>query len=272
MQFFIANDLNWTVSKRPMTFNYDGQSIEIPNKFAVVRDDNQEFFGVVGPDYEVVQNSSLLHQVTALESEGLLTRSNTGYLDKGARVFVQSKFAEEFVVAGDETKAMVSLLNGHGSGTATRIGLTCVRVICGNTFAMAMKDLDVRITHRPGANEQVLTNTYVRDYVNERMKVYAEHMETLASTECSKGKFDTLIKEIYRRSELNKMKEYNELEYLFRNGAGNSGSTLADVVNAVTEFNTHRSSKRSERRYVSNQFGSAATVSRRAFQVALAAV
>lgn len=271
MQFFVPNDLNWTVSKRPMTFDYNGQSIGIPNKFSVVRDDNQTFLGIVGPDYEVVQNSSLLHQVGALESEGLLTRSNTGHLDKGARVFVQSKFAEEFVVAGDETQAMVSLLNGHGSGMATRIGLTCVRVICGNTFAMAMKDLDVRITHRPGANERVLTNTYVREYVNDRMKVYSQHMETLDSTECSKGKFDTLMKEIYRRTEINKIKEFNELEYLFRNGSGNNGRTLADAVNAVTEFNTHRSSKKSARRFVSNQFGSAANVSRRAFQVALAA-
>ena len=80
MQFFIANDLNWTVSKRPMTFDYDGQSIEVPNKFAVVRDDSQEFLGAVSNDYEPVQNSSLLAQVEPLESEGLLTRQNLATL------------------------------------------------------------------------------------------------------------------------------------------------------------------------------------------------
>ena len=272
MQFFIANDLNWTVSKRPMTFDYDGQSIEVPNKFAVVRDDSQEFLGAVSNDYEPVQNSSLLAQVEPLESEGLLTRQNTGYLNGGAKVFVQSKFAEEFVVAGDDTTAMVSLLNGHGSGIATRIGLTAVRVICSNTFVMAMQDLDVRITHRVGANEQVLTNTFVSDYVNDRMKVYAENMEAIARTECSKGSFDSFIKKVYKKSDLSKMKQYNDLEHLFRNGAGNNGRTYADAVNAVTEFNTHRSSKRVARRFVSNQFGPAAVTSNRAFRVALAAV
>lgn len=272
MQFFIANDLNWTVSKRPMTFDYDGQSIEVPNKFAVVRDDSQEFLGTVSNDYEPVQNSSLLAQVEPLESEGLLTRQNTGYLNGGAKVFVQSKFAEEFVVAGDDTTAMVSLLNGHGSGIATRIGLTAVRVICSNTFVMAMQDLDVRITHRVGANEQVLTNTFVSDYVNDRMKVYAENMEAIARTECSKGSFDSFIKKVYKKSDLSKMKQYNDLEHLFRNGAGNNGRTYADAVNAITEFNTHRSSKRVARRFVSNQFGPAAATSNRAFRVALAAV
>ena len=272
MNFFTSDDLSWTVSKRPLSFTFEGETKTIDRRFAVVRDDNQTFLGVVGHDYEPIQNSSLLTQVEPLESEGLLTRENTGFLNGGGRVFVQSRFAEEFTVAGDETRALVSLLNGHGNGIATRIGLTCVRVICENTFVAAMEDLDVRITHHPGANDRVLTNTFVKDYVNDRMRIYSQSMETLAKTECSKGKFDTLIKEIYRRYELSKLKQYNDLEYLFRNGKGNNGRTLADLVNAVTEFNTHRSAKQVERRFVSNQFGPAAQTSRRAFQVALAAV
>lgn len=58
--------LDYTVEKRPL-FTIDGNNnafsngeaipdIEVPNYFATVRADNDEVLGVVGNDYEVVQN------------------------------------------------------------------------------------------------------------------------------------------------------------------------------------------------------------------------
>lgn len=272
MFFSQTDDLNWTVSKHPVVATYGDVTVEIPNKFAIVRDDNQTPLGIVGTKYEPVQNSSLLKLIESQEAEGLLTRDNTGILQGGSKVFIQTKFAEEFSVAGDNTQATVTLLNSHDGSTSTRIGITATRIICMNTFAMAMGDLDVRITHAAGANERVLTHDFVRDYVNTRMGVYAKQMEEMAGTSCSKGKFETLVKQTFKKEDLTKWKQYNDLEYLFRNGAGNSGLTVADFVNAVTEFNTHRSSKKQERRFVSNQFGYAATTSQRAWNAALATV
>jgi hypothetical protein len=60
-QFAITNDLNWTVSKRPLSFiGNGGIATPIAEKVAVVRDDTGSFLGTVSPDYETVQNSVLL--------------------------------------------------------------------------------------------------------------------------------------------------------------------------------------------------------------------
>src|SRR3954469_25860370 len=61
--------LDYTVEKRKL-FTYDSENnngntdinivipeIEVPNYFATVRTDNEQVLGVVGKDYEIVQNS-----------------------------------------------------------------------------------------------------------------------------------------------------------------------------------------------------------------------
>src|SRR5690554_5132803 len=45
--------LNWKVEKRPI---YLSGEEEIPNRFATVREDTGEVLGIVGKQYEVVQN------------------------------------------------------------------------------------------------------------------------------------------------------------------------------------------------------------------------
>ena len=71
--FAVSNDLNWTVSKRPLFFQRsNGSTAEWPDKVAIVRDDNERALGSVSPNYEIVQNSDLLNLVNPIVEEGLL--------------------------------------------------------------------------------------------------------------------------------------------------------------------------------------------------------
>lgn len=272
MELSKTDNLSWDVVKVPVHYDFQGSLQIHPDRFVIARSDNGAPLGVVGEGYEPVQNSSLLGQVTPLESEGVLTRVNTGYLSGGKRVFVQSKLAEEFEVAGETTKAMVTLLNGHDGKVSTKIGLTAVRVICGNTFAMASTDMSVVIRHIRGANEKVLTNEFVRNFTNEQMGIYAQNMEKLKKTSCSVGTFESIMTQVFKKENANQVREMETLKDLFRNGAGNSGRTLADAFNAVTDWSSHHSAKSSERVYVSSNFGRGASLSSRAWNLTLAAV
>jgi phage/plasmid-like protein (TIGR03299 family) len=267
--FAITNDLNWQVEKRPLSFvGNDGSPVSINEKVAVVRSDTGAFLGAVSPDYEVVQNSVLLGMVQPLVDEGLLEMRNVGYLNGGARVFVQAVVNEEFTVAGDSYKSFITLLNGHIGNNSVAIGPSNVRVICGNTFSMSYSQIGEKFRHSVGVNERVLESKAVLEYVNGAMAQYAKYMEPLALAPCSSVQFRNALEVIYDKDVKDMRASFvDQLNSLFYNGAGNEGRTYADAFNAVTDYNSNQSRKTAEGRFNYTNFGSGARVAQRAMAV-----
>jgi phage/plasmid-like protein (TIGR03299 family) len=267
--FAITNDLNWQVEKRPLSFvGNDGSPVSINEKVAVVRSDTGAFLGAVSPDYEVVQNSVLLGMVQPLVDEGLLEMRNVGYLNGGARVFVQAVVNEEFTVAGDSYKSFITLLNGHIGNNSVAIGPSNVRVICGNTFSMSYSQIGEKFRHSVGVNERVLESKAVLEYVNGAMAQYAKYMEPLALAPCSSVQFRNALEVIYDKDVKDMRASFvDQLNSLFYNGAGNEGRTYADAFNAVTDYNSNQSRKTAEGRFNYSNFGSGARVAQRAMAV-----
>jgi hypothetical protein len=88
--------LDYTVEKRPL-FTYDSENhtgdpetdllipeIEVPNYFATIRTDTEQVLGVVGKDYEIVQNSNAFEFFDAIVGggDGILYET-AGALGKG---------------------------------------------------------------------------------------------------------------------------------------------------------------------------------------------
>ena len=265
--FAVTNDLSWTVSKRPLFFTgNDGQPVQWDEKVAVVRDDTGRGLGTVSPTYEIVQNETLLGLVKPMVDEGILTLENVGYLKHGAKVFAQARIAEEFQVLGESYKAYITLLNGHTGNASVAIGPAAVRVICGNTFAMAYAGIGEKYRHMMGVNEKVLDSKAVINYVNAAMGKYAEHVEKLERKSCSAGEFNRAMSEIFQKDAA-KIKQIELLNNLFYNGAGNSGRTYYDAFNAVTDFSSNRSRRDAAGRFNYANFGSGADLNQRAMRV-----
>jgi phage/plasmid-like protein (TIGR03299 family) len=267
--FKVNDDLNWSVSKRTLCFmTADGTLQPWSEKQAVVRDDNDVALGVVSPGYEIVQNEDLKQVVAPMISEGLLTVTNQGYLNKGAKVFIQAEVAHEFQVAGESYKGLITLLNGHTGQASVAIGTTATRVICSNTFAMAYSDISQKFRHTAGVTDQVLNSTEVVDYVNNAMRKYAEFVEKLDTTPCSPLQLARAVETIYQQP-VDKMRDsfVSQLNNLFYSGKGNSGKTMYDAFNAITEYATHYSRKTADGRFNYSQFGKGADINRRALAV-----
>lgn len=265
--FAITNDLNWDVESRPLFYSSsEGTPVLCQDKVAIVRSDNDRFLGVVSRDYETVQNSVLLSKVEPLVEEGLLTIENIGYLNNGAKVFVQAKVAEEFRVLGEDYNSYVTLVNGHVGNTAVALGTSSVRVICGNTFVMAYKDLGARFRHSEGVNTKVLESKEVLNYVNGAMEVYAKQVETLANSKCTIGNFHNALEKIHSK-EISQMRNVDMLNSLFYGGKGNEGQTYYDAFNAITEFGSNKSRRTSDGRFNYVNFGTGARINQKAMQV-----
>jgi len=267
--FAVTNNLDWTVSHRPLFFVGDqGQPVKWDERVAVVRDDNGACLGSVSPNYETVQNSDLLKLITPMVDEGLLSIENMGHLNNGARVFAQAKVNQEFNVIGENYSSYITLLNGHVGNASVAIGPSATRVICGNTFAMAYADLSEKYRHQVGVNERVLSSTAVLDYVNGAMQKYAQYVDKLATTPCNSVQFRNALEEIYQKG-VGTMRDsfVSQLNQLFYSGKGNEGRTYYDAFNAVTEYASNYSRKTVAGRFNYAQFGQGARINQRAMRV-----
>lgn len=273
MQIATQASLDWNVLACPISVQLpDGTSRVVPNRKVLVRDDSFDQVGVVGGRYEIVQNSVICNLVAPLVSEGLLEIVNQGYLGKGSKVFIQAQMTQEYDVAGETHRAMLTLMNSHDGTSPLAAGVTDTRVICQNTFAMAMEDMSTRLKHKNGVNEQALKITETLDFVNDNMRSFAEAAAKLKTTKTTVGTVDKIIKAAYGKKDNEVARSRDEIVKRFYNGKGNEGATLWDAFNAITEFNTHASRRTPEGRFGYANFGSGASIARRAIDAALALV
>jgi phage/plasmid-like protein (TIGR03299 family) len=163
--------LDYAVEKRNL-FTYDNKNqngnpdtdiiipeIEVPNYFATVRTDTEQVLGVVGKDYEVVQNEDAFSFFDAIVggSDGIQYET-AGALGKGERVFITAKLPDYIKVGRDDLIEQYLFLttshDGFGSITAA---FTPVRVVCQNTLNAAFKNCSnaVKIRHTSNAKERL---------------------------------------------------------------------------------------------------------------------
>ncbi|QEC53610.1 phage/plasmid-like protein (TIGR03299 family) [Anseongella ginsenosidimutans] len=163
--------LDYVVEKRPLytydTDNFRGESetgrlipeIEVPDFFATVRSDTDQVLGVVGRDYQIVQNTEAFSFFDAIVggTDGILYET-AGALGKGERVFITAKLPE-FIRVGKEDLIEQYLFlttshDGYGSITAA---FTPVRIVCNNTLNAALKNHSncVKIRHTASARDRL---------------------------------------------------------------------------------------------------------------------
>jgi phage/plasmid-like protein (TIGR03299 family) len=106
----------------------------------LVRSDDKSVLGVVGPDYTPFQNQTLADLAYALAAgDAGVEVESAGSIRSGKRVWMLLKAPSvEFGCKGDETVPYFLLANSH-DGTLALKGLpTGVRVVCSNTYHMAL--------------------------------------------------------------------------------------------------------------------------------------
>ena len=161
--------LDYLVEKRPL-FTYDTDNhygdtgliipeIRVPNYFATVRTDTEDVLGVVGKDYEIVQNINAFEFFDAIVGggDGILYET-AGALGLGERIFITAKLPDYIRIGKDDLIEQYLFLttshNGLGSITAA---FTPVRIVCNNTLnaALGNRSNAVKIRHTSSANDRI---------------------------------------------------------------------------------------------------------------------
>jgi len=162
--------LDYTVDKRRL-FTYDNENnvanedinivipeIEVPNFYATLRTDTEQVLGVVGKDYEVIQNVDAFSFFDAIVGGDGILYETAGALGKGERIFITAKLPNYIKVGSDDLIERYLFLttshDGYGSITAA---FTPVRIVCANTLNAALRNHtnSIKIRHTANAKERL---------------------------------------------------------------------------------------------------------------------
>lgn len=153
---------NWNVRKhRLWTEGDDGFPVQIEDKFATVRTNpvtgNTDYLGVVGTNYQVIQNEDSTAFLNALVDESGAHFETAGALAGGRETFVTMRIPGymNFTLPDgtvDETDLYFAAMNRHDAGGSFKVITTPVRVVCRNTQSAAIHNAKSTWSARHTAN------------------------------------------------------------------------------------------------------------------------
>ncbi len=162
--------LDYTVEKRPL-FTYDNENnaadeetgIKIPevlvsDYYATMRTDNETVLGVVGKDYEVVQNIDAFSFFDSIVGGDGIQYETAGALGKGERIFITAKLPGYIRVGNDDCiEEYLFLTTSHDGYGSIMAAFTPVRIVCNNTLNAALRNHtgSIKIRHTANAKERL---------------------------------------------------------------------------------------------------------------------
>jgi phage/plasmid-like protein (TIGR03299 family) len=143
-------------------YNADGQPMDFNNRIkthiATMRPDTGEVLGVVGKDYEIIQNRDAFSFFDAIVGGDGIQYETAGALGKGERIFITAKLPGYIKVGREDLIEQYLFLttshDGFGSITAA---FTPVRIVCNNALNAALRNHSnsIKIRHTANAKERL---------------------------------------------------------------------------------------------------------------------
>lgn len=152
--------------------------------WATINGHTQAVLGVVGDVYEVLQNHEAFDFFDILLKESGGKLQTAGAIGKGEKVWMLAKLPEVFYpLAGDGVEKYLLGTTSHDGNTKTEVRFTDIRVVCQNTFQMAMAGSRgvIAIRHTSQMRQKLEMAAMVMLRYQEHFDVVSDQFSKLAS-------------------------------------------------------------------------------------------
>lgn len=281
--------LSYDLYKTPVfTIDPDGQKLEIPDSFAVVRGDTNAALGIVGKNYQIFQNSEAFSFFDEIVGDKLAVYETAGALHGGRKIWILANLKQELFIKGteDRTNAYVLLGTSHDGSQSLMMMPTLTRVVCNNTYTLAINQFSVesgiKIRHTRNMKNKVDLARDRLKIVNSQIEEYNEQSNYLASVKIDAAQFKTYVERLFpdNKEAKNNTRTVNMRNLITLNFEDNefkdTDGTAWAAFNAVTRFVDHQRSTKGEdntdrqnNRMESVLFTTGAAKKRQAFELAL---
>lgn len=251
-----------------------GTHDKITDMFALVRCDSGTVLHniSVSQEYQIYQNAEFLDEVESgiLKDHPELAIESCGSLFGGRKAFV-SLLLNRFRVKKDSSETLSRLMytNAFG-GIAISCGLSTVRVVCNNTHYMATAQSLANGTlrkhkHTKGAPQKVKDNLIDIMALNEETRKHKEALDFMVDKQMDKRDVDVFLGNIFPVSKddsedvvtgkafarrTNKQEEIRSVFETAPDLQGDIAGTRYAMFQAVTNFNSHGTTKENDTAFV----------------------
>jgi phage/plasmid-like protein (TIGR03299 family) len=272
---------DFQVEKQPI---FTKTGIEIPDRWAMIRDVDKKPVGIVGNRYTAFQPNEVLAVCDAIvENEDGAHYDTAGVLFGGRKIWCMIKLSETPMnINGDEVYKYLVGYNSFDGSTHFSLLITNIRVVCHNTLSAAIGGCDniVRIRHTQSIHERVEDAKRTLQLANRYHANWEEQAKKLAEVEITDRMFNTYLHALFPDSQNDNKKrdamtEEERLDFVTRSertranilGIYQNSTTLTNIrgtvwggYNAVTEYTDHHASvkgkgSQSEKRLDRQWFG-----------------
>lgn len=236
---------------------------------------------VVGENYGVFKSETMYRLLDQVYG-GRAVVETAGTLRNGKREWCLAQAGNWSVGNGDRVLSYDLWVNRHDGSGCFELHRTNIRVVCANTWKLAVGNGRNRVFGVPhtsnieaGVANAVRLLTSVNDAEGVERGKAVTMAKTYMSTDQAHRAFQYLLGvSVGGKISTRTSNQLDELVTLFRNGKGNQGQTRWDAFNAVTEFVDHSRSSRvaggrnqQEVRFESVLLGSGDTMKAKAFDL-----
>ncbi len=262
--------LAWSVEQQPLI---TGSGISVDSHKAILRGDSNKIIGIVGRNYEPVQNTTAFAFFDVIAEKYGATYEYAGIIKEGRKVFLQAKLGNSFDAApGDQVDSYITMVNAHDGSASIHAFLTPIRLFCQNQLIRAIKNAttNIRFRHTSSVNDRFKESMQVFKMSTEAFQLFEEKARVLAQKIVDTQMVEKFLKEIVPESGSTRSNNQREkIEHLFESGRGNRGNNAWELYNAAVEYVDHERTKNEEKSLESAMFGSGAILKERAFEAAM---
>lgn len=296
--------LDWEVLQYPLVgVCDDGSTVNVNSHVVNIRSDNGDVLGVVGCGWKPIHNIELAHFMDALAFAGDVKIETMGSVQSGRKVWGLAK-GDAFEVGSKGSDAVFPYLLvavAHDGSMSLRVVPTSVRVVCKNTWDMALGTASggwnkaaVRVQHSGDVMSKVSAARDALKLFGVARDETARLANTLASASVSRAEIDTFWRDVYqsqygaiptrpadaaeRRQRDKAVEAFADIARRFDREANVFGASKWTMVNAYTGWIQHESmvrgagdDSREDNRLASRLFGTIGKRTQEAFEAVLSA-
>ena len=223
---------------------YDSYQNVVPNTHVLRNIANGHHLGVVSDRYRPIQLDEMLDIFKNVFKEYDISPLGYAIIDHGKLVVIQSEidFSSHFDQGDDVYDTYIyAIIDNTGKGANKFIAST-IRTVCTNALNVVNKGAKFTLRHSMNFDEKVSTSLKQMSQTLENFAMFGETVNAFRNLLFSEAQMEGFAKVLIPSDE----HKQNMLIHLFKNGIGTNGETKYDALNAVTEFDTHFSGRKTK--------------------------
>jgi len=227
--------------------------IIVPNKKALIRNDNDAILSVTNDSYCPYQNEQLVELLDKVSQQVGLPIHKGGLFGDGEKVFIQLK-SNDLKLGTDRIEGYITGINSFDGSTSLAFGPSNITISCMNTFYAAFRNITTKVRHTKNMVLRIDEICKGLETVLDEEKVLFDDIIKLSETRMTEKNQDwvtRLLFDIERQVELTDLEalstqKQNRLSkfYVDLNGElQEKGDNLWGLFSGVTKYTTHSYNK-----------------------------